>query len=506
MKSPDSLTVRYKRNIAGEICCFDRIILFGTYKPIGYPQAMAKQAFYEGVQYIDYEKKFANSLRLQMVDHMKAAATDEGIEIVHVHQQLRKEEYVTAAIKDRGEHEGVVCILSAMESCSCFKVRKNHRSGFLELQWSPGKCLHYYVYFIDAELGLCYLRIPTWAPFRLQFYCNGHSYLERQMKKRGIKYEKADNCFVRIADFQRAQQIADSFDIQELHQRLRQYASRFVAIHERWGHGLYWSISQAEYATDIVFKSNRILPDLFHELVRTAAGEVRCSDIYSFMGKRLTESSAQEVSSRLKTLVEGTRIKHILGTSSIKMYDKQQRVLRIETTVNDVSVFKHYREVKHRDGSCETKYASVRKSIYSLGVLSELMGACNKRYVHHISQWEDHTKERIDLRKVSQSVKDDHNRSYRGVNFFQKDDLQFMYAIERGEYTISGFSNRQLQQHLPGWKPAKIGRMIKRFRKLGLIKRATNTYKYYLRKLGQKVIVAALQVKERVILPAMARA
>jgi hypothetical protein len=38
-----------------------------------------------------------------------------------------------------------------------------------------GKCLHYYFYFMDAEFGLVYLRVPTWAPFRLQVYCNGHS-------------------------------------------------------------------------------------------------------------------------------------------------------------------------------------------------------------------------------------------------------------------------------------------------------------------------------------------
>ncbi|MEQ6340844.1 MAG: hypothetical protein M3A44_04115 [Gammaproteobacteria bacterium] len=43
------------------------------------------------------------------------------------------------------------------------------------LRSTPGKCLHYYFYFIDEEVGLCYLRVPTWRPFRLQFYCNGHS-------------------------------------------------------------------------------------------------------------------------------------------------------------------------------------------------------------------------------------------------------------------------------------------------------------------------------------------
>ena len=45
------------------------------------------------------------------------------------------------------------------------------------MRYKDGKCLHYYFYFIDAEFGLCYLRVPTWAPFRLQFYCNGHNWL-----------------------------------------------------------------------------------------------------------------------------------------------------------------------------------------------------------------------------------------------------------------------------------------------------------------------------------------
>jgi hypothetical protein len=49
------------------------------------------------------------------------------------------------------------------------------------LRPATGKCLHYYFYFIDAELGLIYLRVPTWCPFRLQFYCNGHSWLARQL-------------------------------------------------------------------------------------------------------------------------------------------------------------------------------------------------------------------------------------------------------------------------------------------------------------------------------------
>jgi hypothetical protein len=48
------------------------------------------------------------------------------------------------------------------------------------------------------------LRIPTWAPFRLQFYFNGHDWLQRRMAAEAITYRKADNCFMHVSDFQRA--------------------------------------------------------------------------------------------------------------------------------------------------------------------------------------------------------------------------------------------------------------------------------------------------------------
>jgi hypothetical protein len=81
-----------------------------------------------------------------------------------------------------------------------------------------------------------------------------------------------------------------------------------------------------------------------------------------------------------------------------------------------------------------------------------------------ISQWRDHSRKRTDLRKITVSVKDDKQWSYREVNFFQSEDLSFMLAILRGEYQIAGFTNRALQAPLAGWNSPKIGRVLKRFR------------------------------------------
>jgi len=71
------------------------------------------------------------------------------------------------------------------------------------------------------------------------------------------------------------------------------------------------------------------------------------------------------------TRIEGTRIKHHMGPVALKLYDKQALVLRIETTVNDVSFFRHHHEVEHRDGTKETKLAPMQKTSYSLAPLRE---------------------------------------------------------------------------------------------------------------------------------------
>ncbi len=134
------------------------------------------------------------------------------------------------------------------------------------------------------------------------------------------------------------------------------------------------------------------------------------------------------------------------------------------------------------------------------------MGNCNRRYLEFISGFVDRTSERHDLRAVTASVRDENERSHRGVNFFKEEDLEFIVAISRGEHQIGGRRNRALQPHLPGWKPAKIGRVLRRFRALGLIKKVANTTKYYLTKLGKDVLIAGLQLRERVVIPSFSNA
>ena len=84
------------------------------------------------------------------------------------------------------------------------------------------------------------------------------------------------------------------------------------------------------------------------------------------------------------------------------MYDKFSKILRIETTTNDVSFFKHYREAEHRDGSRSKQHAALKKNIYSLTLLTSLFHASNMRYLEFISAFDTKETRRKRLNKITQ--------------------------------------------------------------------------------------------------------
>jgi len=249
------LTERYKDQIAGVLSCYDRIIIQGTVPGWCYASGMTSYFYEHQMRIFDYPK-WAEPLRDALRKNMEQVAADNaiGIEFVRSAKKFRKEKRVKEILEQRGEQPGVVCILSAMEPCGSYKPWHDKKSHKTYLKPDDGKCLHYYVYFIDEDLGLCSLRVPTWCPFRLQFYCNGHSVLARQMTQRNIAYRVLDNAFGWIADFEQAQKLADEFRVETLHRKLDEFAGRYCPVVKQFGLNYHWSLDQVEFATDIVFQ------------------------------------------------------------------------------------------------------------------------------------------------------------------------------------------------------------------------------------------------------------
>lgn len=208
---------------------------------------------------------------------------------------------------------------------------------------------------------------------------------------------------------------------------------------------------------------------------------------------------------RYNVRLEGTRVRHSMGLASIKMYDKFGHILRIETTTKDVSFFKHYRQVEQRNGDAVMKFAPMKKTIYSLGPLRELLLAANRRYREFLSALDDPTNGIDKLNKIGQTVHQE-ARSYRGFNFFDQEDESLFLALARGEFTISGVQNKTLRARFSHYHSSQMSRILRRLRTHGLIKKASHCYKYYLTAFGKQVIALGLKLKELVIIPDLAAA
>ncbi len=390
-----------------------------------------------------------------------------------------------------------------MEACTSYKAWHDKRTHQTFLRPAPGRCLHYYFYFIDAELGLVYLRVPTWCPFRLQFYCNGHSWLARQLAAAGIEYTMADNAFLRIDDWDRAQQLADSLSPDVLHRILDHYAQLCCPVIDVFNQTYHWSLMQVECSTDLAFRSDAIMKPLYEALSREAIVSVKAPQVMHFLGKKMSPQLAQDVESQLSTRIEGTCIKHRLGKHSVKMYDKFGRVLRIETTTNNVSFFKHHRKVEHRDGSTSRDQAAVKKSIYSLIDLREILLGCNRRYLDFLSALDDFSAGTRCLDKLT-TPREINGHRVKGFNFFDKTEHDLLCSLQHPEFNICGVRRANLKPFLPNLSAASITRYIRRLRDFGLIKKIAGSYRYYLTRIGRNAIAAACHITEQIIKPALA--
>lgn len=499
----DLITDRYAEKIAGIFECYDRIIIQGTLPGLCHADGMTGYLYAQDIRIFDYPR-FAAPFRDEINENAKKLAAESHLEIEFVRSHdIRKEKLVEGILEKRGRHPGLVHILSAMEACPTYKPWHDKKTGATYLKPDQTRCLHYYFYFIDDELGLGYVRVPTYCPFRLQVYFNGHAWLATQLTKKRVGFTLLDNAFSAIDDWEKAQELADHLNLRQLHKRLNQFARRYCPAIRHFPVEYHWSIMQVEYATDIVFSRQADLQDIYGTLIRTAIHTVKSDNIATFLGRKLNGNYQDEVGNDFHTRIEGTRIKHHMGPASIKMYDKFGLILRIEATTNDVSFFKHYREVEHRDGSRTMAWTAMKKTIYSLGPLQRILASANHRYLEFISAMDDPSQGIRHLNKISRTMHEN-QRSYRGFNFFDDDDQALFETIQRGEFNITGFQKKHLHRHMPQKSGAQLARILKRLRLHGLIKKVARTYKYYLTTFGRLVLAAGLKLKQLFLVPELA--
>jgi len=501
--------LRFAQKIIGVLSGWDRIRFRGTLRRIANLKGMGTFLYEQKVLLKDFTV-WAKGLTNTVKDATERLAQEQGVKIHYVaSSSLRKEDVAREVAGERWNKTGLSCILSCIEPCKTFEVGPNRKTKHLDLRYHTAKCLHYYFYLRHPQWGPMHVRLQTWLPFTVHVCINGREWLATRMAQLRMPFTQCDNTFTFIKDLPRAQQLLDEQQQTHWDGVLDQV---LAAVHpsgtKLFGCPMqyYWSAEETEWATDVMFRSAAELAQLYPRLVSHGMRHFGGGDVLRFLGRpgTIRNYRTAQVQSDLKTRHEGVRLKHSLNRNSLKMYDKQQTVLRVETTVNDARDMKVFRSVEgNPDGP--KSWLRLRKGVADLHRRSEVSQAANERYLAALSTVDDSTT----LEQVTAGLcqpAELNGKRVRAMNPLAPDDARLLAAVNRGEFTINGFRNRDLLVLLYGSRPAdpkaakslaaKVSRQLRLLRAHKLITKVPCTHRYVLTDTGRSTINALLAARQ----------
>lgn len=492
---------KYEGSIAGVLNCFDRVLLKG-HLPISWPEGMESFLRREHVLVKDF-KRYVTKVSDRVVEHAQTLAAEAQRPYRHVRGKLDKEAEARALAQQDGITEGLVCVFTRVEQAQSFKLRFGKGRPYL-VSDQP-KCLCLYFYFMDPAFGLIHVRLQTWFPFTVQVYLNGHDWLARQMTRHGIGFERAENSFVAITDWEKANRLANSFAGLPWPERMERLARHVNPLFKDLLRGMRhrWSVDQAEYATDLVFRDAGELRRLYPQWVEHATLRWGASDILGFLGRKLDGRFTGECRTEMKRRHEGVRVKHWINANALKMYNKQPTLLRIETVINRPYEFKVRRPGK-RQGRQIVDWFPMSKHVRHLPRYAEVSLQANTRYLQGLSVVQDLSVHVQTIDLLCEPVVC-HSRRARGLNPLRKRETALFAAVLRGEHHLHGFTSRDLLR-VAGLRPpadpksrrrlsSKVYRRLHTLRAHGLLAKVPRSRRWRVTRRGHALMAAALRVK-----------
>jgi hypothetical protein len=505
MTTTSPFTKKFADAILSVLHCHDRVILKG-YLPFFRDEVLNRLSDYElrirRKDFIPFLEKCSDEL----VEHGKRLAEESQAPFQFLQGEHDKEKIVRAEIEKRHVSEGLVAVLYCMETCRGVKLRQGKDRPQLVFTSRPQRAV--YFYYLDPEFGLMHVRIQTFFPYTIQVYVNGHDWLARQMHKKQIGFSQEDNAFTQLDDPEQAQRLADRFAHLPWIKILDRWARLAnPLLRQKWLNrcNYHWVIDQAEYSTDVLFRSRDALQALFPRLIDHTLLQFSADDILRFLGRRLHPHFDGEVLTLCRKKREpGTRIKHRMKGNWLKMYDKFGLILRIETVINQPHEF-HVRRRRTQKGVEQMAWCPMNKGVSNFYRYLEVARASNQRYLDALAVVDAPSATVRQLDRLNQPIAFK-GRKRRGLNLMHAEEQKLFLAILSGANRLNGFRNRDILNALQ--KPAtdpderrrqtqRLSRQLQLLRAHGLIRKVPHAQRYQITPKGEGIMSAAVRIRAK---------
>jgi len=487
-----------KDHVTLELECLDRMYLNGYVPRLQYPGGFASFVQVDmGLPVVSTSA--VAPMSKGFVRQIEKFAQDGDIELLKFQRGTRKDDLAQEKLANFQGSEGVLFIGKAQEKASVFRTEVRRNKTGERYPWVVrGSAMpnHYYFYLLDEDFGPMFIKFCSYFPYGIKVCLNGHEWLQRQLAKEGLDYQRLDNGILSCSDEARMQELSNQLDEECIEAVFRKWLKRlpnpFTQAMQDNGCEYALSIVQAEFALTQVFDRPSAGRQFFEEIMRDHLDLGRPENIQLIFDRRITKRTQSPFKTRIITQGVLPSLNVYYKWSRIKQYFKEGRALRTETVINNTRDF------------------DVNRGLCNLGKLRQIGFSANRRLLSVQNLSHNCMIGEAVFSQVTTPVAVDNQRAS-GLRFGDPRAMALMNALCLFLTLPHGFRNRHLRAciaQLLGKDPAeyKPGSMtydLRRLRLHGLIQRVPGTLRYFVTEKGIKVAAFYTKVYARVFRPAL---
>ena len=361
----DDFSERYGDLLTGSYDCVDRIVL-NAYFSVGHNpggfRCWWRRLHGGSDQQLDntHLMRFAG----RFARRVKAWASANGVPVIYCKAGERKHLIAEEYLATHAVGTGVFLVLAAKAPARVWEVTRTASGAIANLAKKQAYVNHYSFHIMDPAWGHVTIKMSGHPPFPAQVILNGHEYVAAAARAARIGFTKESNCFTGIADPRGLARVADTLSQPAAIGRLGQVCDRWIysaclcfgldlADQARSGFGYSYSIYQAEYSRNLLFRSGGQMEDLFGRICDRTRSRLDIPALRVLFGlknrphsNRAAGPPAQEiVIEKPQYGLAWFRIR--FGLLQLKAYTKGEHVLRLEATVHNTKELRCRRSLEN---------------------------------------------------------------------------------------------------------------------------------------------------------------
>jgi len=481
--------------------CFDRIVINGYLSNLSRPEQVVY--FFRQVLGIPIVSKEVLSKRTEEYKAWVAAfARNHGIPAEWAEKGVRKEDYVLPALRrmEKKNVFGVYFIFLSMEQGRTFRISMpkfpTQDPNYRILAHQTSRFTHFYFYIRDEVLGPIVVRVASFFPFHATYWLNGHSFMERELARGNVGFNKDDNAFLAVGDVTALQTAADRLSPAIIRKQLDYWTHLLgpkFSKKERSQMGLsrFYSIAQIEYCRNFIFKRHFPIHKIFERSCELGLWRLTANRISEIFGVRLDKRLKGKLATVIDQIEHGHHVFRACWKHSfLKQYEKFSRYLRNELCSNNLRDF------------------GLKKGLDHLGAVRERFQAVTDRFAGFQAQCLNVHVDFPLLQRITLPVSIGSVR-YPGVKIHDARMIRLLEVLLHGGNTVGGWTAKQIHQAVLtsfqlSAKSYGLNQLRYDLRKLkghGLLERDGRRYAYQLTAKGIQVALLFLFFHKRLCGP-----